>query len=425
MEVVYKSLDEIHPYPNNPRKNAKAVAGVVESIRNFGFRVPIVIDKEGTIVCGHTRYKAARRLKMSKVPTVCPDLTEEQTIAYRIIDNKISEYSKWDDEMLLEEMSDLADSFNMDIFGFKSKSLEEMNQDIPEGDNGQFEVSAGRLQVEIPPNSVIEQGKEYDKIYKYYKNLGIVSGDGRDDDLMGDGMKSMAERLGMNLTGTSVFNPVLCHCMYKWFNRKGGLVFDPFAGGYTRGIIATHLGCEYVGIDLREEQVEVDRAKAEELGLSPTYICDDSLNADLYIDDGTADMVMTCPPYYDLEVYSEDERDLSVMSPEDFLDTYKRILEIAYRKLKDNSFFCIVVSEVRNKKGFYRRFVLDTIDICKSLGMNFWNEIILVNTPGSKTISSRRPFGVNRKVSSVHQNALVFYKGNPDEMASNWGEEAV
>jgi len=425
MEIVYKRLDEIRPYPNNPRQNAKAVAGVVESIKNFGFRVPIVIDKEGTIVCGHTRYKAAHRLKMDKVPTVCPDLTEEQTIAYRIIDNKISEFSRWDDEMLLEEMSDLADSFKMDVFGFKPQSLEEMNEGIVGDDESPTELPAVRLQVEIPPNSVIEQGKEYDKIYKYYKNLGIVSGDGRDDDLIGNGMKSMAEKMGRDLTGTSVFNPVLCHCMYKWFNRDGGIIFDPFAGGYSRGIIATHLGYEYIGIDLREEQVEVDRAKAEELELSPTYICDDSLNADAYIDDETADMVMTCPPYYDLEVYSDDERDLSAMSPDDFLDTYKRILEIAYRKLKNNSFFCIVVSEVRDKKGFYRRFVLDTIDWCKSLGMSFWDEIILINTPGSKAISSRRPFGVNRKVSSIHQNCLVFYKGNPQEMANNWGEEAI
>ena len=426
MEIVYKRLDEIKPYPNNPRKNQKAVKGVAESIKQFGFRVPIALDpKTDEIICGHTRYKAAKKLKMEVVPCIyLHGLSKSQIRAYRLADNKISEYSKWDEDLLLEELAELVPDFNMEDFGFK------MPDDNDEGQSGTIEeenteknFSTGREQVVITPSSVLEPSKDYQKIYEYWKALGIIKSDGRADDLLGDGKKALAAAGKGSLDGTSVFNPVLCQLMYEWFCPRGGIIFDPFAGGYTRGIVATKLGYEYIGIDLRQEQIDADVSKAEELELSPVYICDDSLNADAYVQDGQADMIMTCPPYYDLEVYSEDPNDLSNMSPEDFLETYKKILEIAYRKLKDNRFFVIVIGEVRDKKGNFREFVADTIKHLTSLGMNYWNEIILRNNPATNCITARRPFSVNRKVSSIHQNVLVFYKGNPQEMANNWGEE--
>lgn len=421
MKIVYKALKDLKPYENNPRKNAKAVAGVAESIRQFGFRVPIVIDKNNVIICGHTRYKAAKKLKMKEVPTICPDLSEEQARAFRIVDNKVGEFSKWDDEMLMEEISELIPTFKMGVFGFKLDDDDKSNYDTVGDDFTEESTRAGRLQAEITPASVFDSTSEYKKLYEHYQELGILSDSGRTGDLLGKGKEDLADKLGYDsLSGTSVFNPVLCHCMYKWFNRKGGLVFDPFSGGYTRGIVAAHLGYNYLGIDLRQEQVDANRAKADELDLSATWVCDDSLNADLYLENETADMVLTSPPYYDLEVYSDDPQDLSNMKPEDFLDTYKRILEKAYNKLKNNSFFVVVVAEVRDKKGYYRRFVLDTIDICKSLGMNFWNEIILCNFVGQKTVTARRPFAMNRKTAAIHQNCLVFYKGNPQEIAENW-----
>ena len=420
MKIVYKALKDLKPYENNPRKNAKAVAGVAESIKQFGFRVPIVIDKNNVIICGHTRYKAAKKLKMREVPTICPDLTEEQARAFRLVDNKVGEFSTWDEDMLMEEMSELIPTFKMGVFGFKLDDDDKSNYDTVEDDFTDDGTPAGRQQIVITPASILENGSEYKKLYEHYQDLGILSDAGRTTDLLGKGKEELAEKLGYDLTGTSVFNPVLCHCMYKWFNRTGGLVYDPFSGGYTRGLVAAHLGYEYIGIDLREEQVEANRAKADELDLSATWICDDSLNADLYIKDETADMVLTCPPYYDLEVYSEDPQDLSNMTPEAFLDTYKNILQKAYNKLKDNSFFVVVVAEVRDKRGYYRRFVLDTIDICRSFGMNFWNEIILCNFAGQKTVTARRPFAMNRKTAAIHQNCLVFYKGNPQEIAENW-----
>ena len=119
MEIVNKKLDEIRPYANNPRFNDDAVEYVANSIKEFGFRVPIVIDKNGEIVAGHTRYKAALELGLEEVPCViADDLNEEQIKAFRLVDNKVSEYSQWNFELLEEEMKEL--DIDMGDFGFES-----------------------------------------------------------------------------------------------------------------------------------------------------------------------------------------------------------------------------------------------------------------------------------------------------------------
>lgn len=97
LRVVMKPVESIHPYENNPRYNDSAVPYVKNSIQEFGFKVPIIVDEAGSIVCGHTRYKAALELGMSHVPCiVASDLTPKQIQAFRLVDNKVSEFSSWD-----------------------------------------------------------------------------------------------------------------------------------------------------------------------------------------------------------------------------------------------------------------------------------------------------------------------------------------
>lgn len=118
MDVIEKKLKDIKPYEKNPRKNDSAVDAVANSIKEFGFRVPVVIDKDNVIVCGHTRYKAAKKLGLDKVPcVVADDLTEEQIKAYRLADNKVSELSEWDIDLLGEELDGIFD-IDMSDFGF-------------------------------------------------------------------------------------------------------------------------------------------------------------------------------------------------------------------------------------------------------------------------------------------------------------------
>lgn len=117
IKIDYKEIKDLKEYENNPRFNDKAVDKVANSIKEFGFKVPIVVDKDNVIVAGHTRLKAAKKLKMNKVPViVADDLNEEQIKAFRLADNKVSEYSEWNDDLLNLELESL--NFDMSDFGF-------------------------------------------------------------------------------------------------------------------------------------------------------------------------------------------------------------------------------------------------------------------------------------------------------------------
>lgn len=131
MNIIEKSITEVKPYEKNPRKNDQSVDKVANSIKEFGFKVPIVIDKHNVIVCGHTRYKAAKKLGLSVVPcVVADDLTEEQIKAYRLADNKVGEDSLWDMDLLGSELEDIL-NIDMEDFGF---SLPEVETEVVEDD---------------------------------------------------------------------------------------------------------------------------------------------------------------------------------------------------------------------------------------------------------------------------------------------------
>lgn len=118
MQIIDKKLTDLKPYANNPRHNAKAVPVVKESILKFGFKVPLVIDKNNVIVCGHTRFYASKEIGLDKVPCiVADDLTDEQINAFRLVDNRVSEFADWNFDKLAEELSDLQD-FDFEPFGF-------------------------------------------------------------------------------------------------------------------------------------------------------------------------------------------------------------------------------------------------------------------------------------------------------------------
>lgn len=129
MEIVMRKVSELTPYEKNPRLNDKAVDACAESIRQYGFKVPIIVDRNGVIVTGHTRLKAAKALGMKEVPViVADDLTDEQIRAFRIADNKVSDFSIWDNKLLLEELEAILD-FDVDLFtGFDPSEIPDMEQ---------------------------------------------------------------------------------------------------------------------------------------------------------------------------------------------------------------------------------------------------------------------------------------------------------
>lgn len=134
MNIIDVEVEKLIPYENNPRKNDEAVDKVALSISAFGFKVPIVIDANNVIVTGHTRLKAAKKLGLKTVPCIlADDLSEEQIKAFRLADNKVGEFSEWDDEKLMKELEEL-ESMDMSIYGFEFPS----DNDDDEGDDDTY-----------------------------------------------------------------------------------------------------------------------------------------------------------------------------------------------------------------------------------------------------------------------------------------------
>jgi hypothetical protein len=264
----------------------------------------------------------------------------------------------------------------------------------------------------ITPFSVLDtRTKEWKKRKEYWiTTYGIQSELGRED------TESKTIFWDNPSSNVSIFDPVLCEVMYDWFSPKGGKVLDPFAGGSVRGIVAEEMGRKYMGIDLSESQILANRKQSSK----PNWIVGDSKKIVFGLEN-EFDFVFTCPPYYDLEVYSDTKGDLSTMSEIDFDETLESILYQSAIKLKNNRFFAIVVSEVREPSvtgnysiGKYRGLVRKTIDMCERHGLSFYNDMILFNSQHQASRVGKTYFERNRKIPSVHQNVLVFVKGNPD-----------
>lgn len=162
--------------------------------------------------------------------------------------------------------------------------------------------------------------------------------------------------------------------------------------------------------------MDANQINADALGVCPVWWCDDSRNADRYMDDGTADFVFTCPPYHNLEKYSNHPLDLSNMNYSDFSEAYKEIIDISCRKLKDNRFAVFVVGDIRDSKGAYRDFLGLTKEAFFNNGLCLYNESILLNQYGTAAMRAGKQFEAKRKTVKVHQNVLVFYKGDLKQM---------
>lgn len=404
-------IDKLIPYARNPRKNDEQVDRMISAIKEFGFRIPIVARSDGSVVDGHLRLKAARKMGMTDVPVALADeLTPSQVKAFRLLANRSANWAEWDDDLLKLELEELqAEDFPIDMIGFEPEEISfDGDEKYKLDGTGHGNLSANFL---YPPFSVLNarDGKWQERKKKWI-DFGLRSDEGRKEDLIFNG--------GLNKAvidqGTSIFDPVLCEIMYSWFSHAGGLIIDPFAGGSVRGIVASALGRQYVGIDLRDEQVDANREQADILCREnmPVWHVGDSSNIDKICGNVEADFLFSCPPYADLEKYSDDKRDLSNMKYDDFLCVYRDIIKKSCSLLKNDRFAAFVVGEVRGKGGEYYNFVGDTIKAFLDAGLKYYNEMILVTAVGSLPLRASVTFKKSRKIGKTHQNILVFVKGN-------------
>ena len=274
----------------------------------------------------------------------------------------------------------------------------------------------------VSPFSILDMASgDWQNRKNRWKKLGIKGEVGRDSKAIISGtdnyrtIKDKAEYDNRE-NYVSIFDPVLCEIMYRWFVPAEGSILDPFAGGSVRGIVSSFLDYNYTGVELRDEQVYSNMGQAEEIVPNnlPKYLIGDS-NKVLETIDRKFDFLFSCPPYYDLEIYSDYNGDLSNMSHKDFEFYYESIIRKSCLLLKDNRFACFVVGNVRDNNGFMKDLVGLTIRLFEKYGLQFYNDIVLRQPIASASMRADKNMKY-RKTVKVHQNVLVFCKGNPKKV---------
>lgn len=347
--------------------------------------------------------------KKKPVVDVCyaSDLSEDERKEFVIKDN--IGFGDWDSDILANEWdAELLDDWGLDVW-------QEDDEDSGAGDGGN---NNGSLQDKfvVPPFSILDTRQGYWKARKktWREMIGDV-GESRENTLDSEtGIMST-----MN-NGVSLFDPVLAEALCKWFTPNAGAkIYDCFAGDTQKGLVFGMCGFEFTGIELRQEQIDVNNAvlsRFDELSVSVKYICDDGQNVLNHIAKDTQDLLFSCPPYYDLEVYSDKPNDASNQPTyEGFINILDNAYTSALQCLKDNRFAVIVVGDVRDKKGFYYDFTGDIKRIFARNGVSLYNELIIVEPIGTLPQRVSR-YMINRKIGKCHQNVLVFFKGNPADI---------
>lgn len=441
--------------PGNPKNHDAAL--IEGSISRFGFVEPIVLDERtGRLVAGHGRLddiegrfdlgqeppegialdptNAPTRGHSWLVPVVrgWASRSDDEAKAYLVVSNEATIRGGWDERALADLLGSLKSSNEVafQATGYNDAGLEALLASLEAGARPEPEPPAppGPTLADrflVPPFSILDARQGYWQDRKRaWLSLGIRSEEGRDENLLNMSETVLAQSSD---GGTSIFDPVVCEVAYRWWCPPGGSVLDPFAGGSVRGIVAAKLGLSYTGIDLRPEQVEANAEQAGGMDLDGriTWLAGDSIEVlrDVGLDEADFDFVFTCPPYFDLEQYSDDPADLSnAESYEAFLGAFSEIIDLAAAKLREDRFACVVVGDIRGPDGHYRGFVADTIAAFEDAGMAFYNEAILVTPAGSLALRAGRIFNGGRKLGKAHQNVLVFVKGDWRKAAEACGE---
>ena len=458
-------MNEIKFDKRNYRKHDKKNKSLIKkSLEKFGAGRSIVVDAEGEIIGGNGVYEQAQKLglKTKIVETDGSELVvvkrtdlktdDEKRKALAVMDNSTSDTSEFDLELLTADFTvDELEDFGIELPEEKEEKEENeekgnINEDFIIFPCSILDQSNSKWQdrkkywikrLDINDNVNSREGKLrlgniliYPKTYNRY----LKFKDKNNEQLSFiefvekfNPPEYEEDKQNILSKGVSVFDPVLSELSCKWFSPYlGGKIFDCFAGDCFKGLVFALCGYEFTGIELRQEQVDDNINCCKNFSnLNLKYICDDGQNVDKYLEEESQDLLFSCPPYYNLEVYSNLPNDAS--NQKDYCD-FLKILDNAYSKsikiLKDNRFAVIVVGNIRDKQGFYYNFINDIINIFNKNGMFLLNELILKEPINIRRFSSRRYFK-SRKIIKIHQNILVFYKGNPKKIKEIFPEVMI
>ena len=415
-------IDRFFNFQGNLKKlSDEAKEKLKNSILRNGFNAPIFVWKgKKYILDGHQRITAVKELlseghtlEGDKLPFIEIEADNKKQAAEMVLSYN-SQYGEITDKgletFLIDfdlDIKELGEIVNLDI------DLSKIDFDLNASDD-----SSGSLKRDyiMPPFSVLDtrQGDWQDRKREWYKI--ISTPEATREETLAD--KSENSRF---IGTASLFDPVLAEILFKWFCPKNGKILNLFSGGVEPNIVAGNQDYNLTGIELRQEQIDHTNKNLQKLGLDNVeLICDDIMNMNNHLKE-KYDLLFSCPPYYDLEQYCDDPRDASNMEDEEFEKVIKYSIIEGVKKLKDNRFAIYVISEVRGKEGYFRKFVPKVINWFEEAGARYYNEIILVNAIGSLPLRIRKMFESYRKVGRMHQNVLVFYKGDTKKIKELFG----
>lgn len=399
-------IKELKAAKYNPRKiTDRESRKLKESIKEYGLVQNIIINKDNTIIGGHQRVQACAELGILEVPCVRLNLDDDKERALNIAMNKIG--GDFDNSALTELLKELNESKTPLVTGYDK---EEMNRLFfkQKGKDARSLIQ----DFIIPPFSIFDCKQPYWQQLKkeWQQQLGRVK-IGREN--LTGGMGNLEGVMGKDLQGTSSYDPVMLQVLYTWFVQPGGLILDPFAGGPTGGAVASMLGYKFVGLDTWKEQVENNRqyiTNMREKGAEWHHASAEEMGQ--YVKPHSVDAVITCPPYYNLEVYQpKHPKDLSAKKNyQEFLKSYEAAMAETAKVVKPEGWCIVVISNIRDDQGNYYNLVGDTVDMMMKHGWKFYNEIILATAYATAPVRARRNFK-SKKVAKVHQNILFFRKG--------------
>lgn len=471
-EVV--PIDRIEPHPDNPRQGDLETIG--ESIEENGFFGACVVwwrgkRKKGWILVGNHRWKSFVEKGAAEIPVLWVECDEERAKKILLSDNRSSDRGSYDVKALTDLLVELkgADGQNLKGTGYDSTALDSLLADLalPTEGHPDDRSKVGKLSAEFiaPPISILDRrsGRIRERRNQWL-SLGLSGQLGREDDItyaqsvQGPQVyalrNAMREAIGRDPTWpeviekakergiwvaptTSVFDPAILELMVSWYSRPGDRVLDPFAGGAVCGVVSSVLGRSFTGVEVREEQVKanVDQWKALAPKLkgarkrmkAPEWLVGDTLDLAAAVDDRKFDFVVSSPPYGDLEVYSEDPRDLSNLKAQEFDRAYEKAVRNVVSALEDDRFVAWIVGEVRQKRkpGWYRGFLSKTIAAFEKAGAGFYAEFTVLDPIMTAIMRGSRQFRATRKPAKSHQQIYIFVKGDPEKAVERLGDVRV
>lgn len=416
MKLTKVKIADLHPHPLNYNTHPEAqITELMKSLDAFSQFKNIVVS-HGVILAGHGLVEAAKRKGLTEVyALIRDDLTDDEQKALLVADNALP-FLALPDAAALES---LLTGVVMEIPGVNEEWTQAMGLSLNSmTEREESQLSESKTLTErfvVPPFSILDtrQGYWQDR-KKAWKEKIQDNGESRENSLgeseKVDGKyKTGCENIAPNV---SILDPVLAEIINLWFGLPQCNTFDCFAGDSVFGYVSSFLGNTFTGIELRQEQAALNQSRVDAVSLSAKYICDDGQNVLSHVPANSQDLLFSCPPYFDLEVYSDLPNDASNQKEYDgFLQILNNAFTAAIQCLKENRFAVIVIGDVRDKHGYYLRLPDDIKTIFQKNGMRLYNEIILIEQSGTAAIRAGNAMK-NRKVVKTHQNVLVFFKGD-------------